>query len=72
MWPSGAALFISGWQVVPPDEIDIPPVPEHLADHKVAKLVQKYHATGNSKYLNRAGQTLVPWSKLWWLVITKS
>jgi hypothetical protein len=71
MWPSGAALFISGWQACAPDEIDIPPVPEHLADHKVAKLVQKYRATGKSKYLDRAGQTLVPRTKLWFLAITK-
>jgi hypothetical protein len=56
---------------VPPEEIDVPPVSEHLADHPVAKLVQKYRATGESKYLDRAGQTLVPGNKLWWLVITK-
>ena len=56
---------------VPPQEIDVPPVSEHLADHPVAKLVQKYRATGESKYLDRAGQTLVPGNKLWWLVTTK-
>ncbi len=57
---------------VPPEEIDLPAVSEHLANHTVAKLVHKYRATGESKYLDRAGQTLVPGHKHWWLVITKS
>jgi hypothetical protein len=57
---------------VPPDEIDVPSVPEHLTNHTVAKLVRKYHATGESEYLDRAGQALVPGNKHWWLVITKS
>jgi hypothetical protein len=57
---------------VSPDEIDVPSVPGHLTDHKIAKLVRKYRATGERKYLDRAGQALVPGNKLWWLVITKS
>jgi hypothetical protein len=57
---------------VPPEEIDLAPLPEHLADHTVAKLVQKYRATGKSRYLDRAGQILVPRNKQWWLVISKS
>jgi hypothetical protein len=61
-----------GGKFVPPNEIDVPPVPEHLANHKVANLVRKYRATGESDFLDRAGQTLVPGNELWWLVITKS
>jgi hypothetical protein len=57
---------------IPPDEIDAPSVPDHLTNHIVARLVRKYRATGERKYLDRAGKTLVPGCKLWWLVISKS
>jgi hypothetical protein len=57
--------------LIPPDEIDVPSLPEHLSGHPVAKLVRKYRTTGDSKYLVRAGKALVPGNKLWFLVITK-
>jgi hypothetical protein len=60
-----------GGKFVPPDEIEVPPLPEHLTDHKVAKLVRQYRAAGQSKYFDRAGRALVPGNKLWWLVLTK-
>jgi hypothetical protein len=47
-------------------------LPEHLTNRAVAKLVRKYRATGESEYLDRAGQTLVPGNKHWWLIITKA
>lgn len=47
-------------KLVPPDEIDPLPLPEHLVDYPVAKFVQKYRATGKSRYLDRTGETLVP------------
>jgi hypothetical protein len=64
-------------KLVPPEEIDPPPLPEHLVDHPVAKFVQKYRATGKTRYLDRAGETLVPFRdprhrKQWYLVLTKS
>jgi hypothetical protein len=59
-------------ELIPLDEIDVPSLPEHLTSHPVAKLVRKYRATGESKYLDRAGKALVPGNKLWFLVLTKS
>jgi hypothetical protein len=50
-------------KLVPPGEIDPPPPPEHLVDHTVAKLVEKYRATGQSRYLDRANRTLFPSSE---------
>lgn len=57
---------------VPPGEIKLAPLPPHLVDHPVTKLVNRYRATGNSDFLDQAGQLLVPDNELWWLIIGKS
>jgi hypothetical protein len=59
-------------EFVPPTEIKLAPRPDHLAVHPIAKLVKKYRATADSRFLDEAGQLLVPQNEHWWLIITKS
>jgi hypothetical protein len=59
-------------EFVPPTEITVAPLPSHLVEHPIAELVRKNRATGNSMFLDEAGQLLVPRNELWWLIITKS
>ena len=61
-----------GGDLVPPKEIELPPTPAHLAEHRVAKLVHKYRETGDNALLEEAGQALVAERGDWYLVLSKS
>jgi hypothetical protein len=59
-------------RLVSPREVDPAPLPLHLSEHPVAKLVNQYRMTGDNDLLDQAGQLLVPGNEHWWLIITKS
>ena len=56
-----------------PSKVDIPEVPMHLKNHPMLKEIKKYKGTGNDKYLDKAGQYLIPTGKSfgWYVPLTK-
>ncbi len=56
-----------------PDLVELPIIPSHLIDHALVKYIQKYKETGDEKYLDMAGQCLIPTEKYfgWYVPITK-
>jgi hypothetical protein len=48
-------------------------LPEHLRDHAIISLLGTYRETSDDRYLDYAGQLLIPASKPfgWYLVLTK-
>ena len=56
-----------------PSLVEVPAVPDHLADHPLIKMIQSYKETGDVKYLDEAGKCLIPTevSFGWYTALTK-
>ena len=56
-----------------PSKLTLPEVPLHLKEHPLIRYLQMYIATGDEKYLDLAGQCLIPSQKPfgWYLPLTK-
>jgi|GEM_PF-4809870 len=57
--------------LIPPSQFSTPSFPEQLADHSAVTNLEKYLKTHDPQHLDAAGQSLVPTSDNWFLVVTK-
>jgi hypothetical protein len=48
-------------------------LPKHLKNHRLVRLIRKYRDTSDKKYLDQAGQLLIPTSEPfgWYVPLTK-
>ncbi|MEJ2361755.1 MAG: hypothetical protein P8Z75_10060 [Gammaproteobacteria bacterium] len=56
-----------------PTSVEIAEVPHHLVKHALIENIRKYKETGEGKYLDKAGQCLIPTERSfgWYVPLTK-
>ncbi len=80
----GSGLNRTDWQVLrdviwpflhakDPRKVELLSVPGHLRDHPLVNYIRKYKETGDEKYLDMAGQCLIPTKEPfgWYVPLTK-